>query len=259
MAALHHDNIQDVRGYCILPEEGPALVSKYYVRGSLVNLFKSSPRRFPDVFKELHWGRRLRMASDIAAGMLCMHSKRPPLIHRDLKAVNCFVDENWTALVGDFGLTKEFSCGSRVAASSGLGANNPRWLAPELMDGKDAPDRYTTASDMYGYGATLYELLTWRVPWYNDNMFSIQSRVQNGERPPVPPLERLPGPPGDVAAFQASGGLDRYLALMARCWAQDPAARPSFAEVHAELQEMIKQHDVATGREEGSSHADPRA
>lgn len=52
----------------------------------------------------------------------------------------------------------------------------------------------------------------------------------SGERLPIPPMERLPGP--DAQGF---AGLPGYLALMQRCWAQEPELRPTFRQIVEEL------------------------
>ncbi len=71
-----------------------------------------------------------------------------------------------------------------------------------------------------------HELLTWQVPWGTANPWQLVSHVLAGGRLEVPDREALPGP--DNAAF---GGLDAYVALMKECWAQVPAARPSFQQI----------------------------
>lgn len=75
----------------------------------------------------------------------------------------------------------------------------------------------------------LWELCTWQLPWGNTNPWQLASFVQRGGRLELPAVEDLPG--HDTAAFAASGGLRAYCELMAACWAQDPAQRPSFAEL----------------------------
>lgn len=60
----------------------------------------------------------------------------------------------------------------------------------------------------------------------------IARQVMDGGRPPIPPPDQLPG--GGGGAFAAEG-LSRYVSLLQACWAQDPAARPSFADILAEL------------------------
>ena len=60
--------------------------------------------------------------------------------------------------------------------------------------------------------------------------------ITSGERLPIPPLPELPGaaPPAEL--------YDAYVRLMQRCWAQDPAQRPPFAEVIAELRGILGRH-----------------
>lgn len=67
-----------------------------------------------------------------------------------------------------------------------------------------------------------------QLPFAKDNTFLIIKAVGAGERPPLPP---------DAAALPGGTfpGLELYLSLMAACWAQRPADRPSFAEVCAAI------------------------
>lgn len=67
----------------------------------------------------------------------------------------------------------------------------------------------TFHADVYYYGMTLWELLTWQLPWGPANPWQLVSHVLAGGRPEVLPREALPGP--DTAAF---AGLDEYVALM---------------------------------------------
>lgn len=57
----------------------------------------------PQVAKQLGWGRLLGMALDAATGMLYLHTRNPPLAHRDLKSANLLVDSHWRAKVGTAG------------------------------------------------------------------------------------------------------------------------------------------------------------
>ncbi len=43
------------------------------------------------VVRQLSWGRLLSMAHDAAKGMLYLHSRHPPIVHRDLKSANLLV------------------------------------------------------------------------------------------------------------------------------------------------------------------------
>lgn len=68
------------------------------------------------------------------------------------------------------------------------------------------------------------------MPWEGLNGFHVVHAVCEGQRLAVPPRQGLPGPapPGEAS-------LAAYVSLMQRCWAQDPAARPNFASISADL------------------------
>ena len=51
-------------------------------------------------------GRRLRLLLDAAKGMLYLHSRQPPVLHRDLKSANLLVDRHWQIKVADFNLSR---------------------------------------------------------------------------------------------------------------------------------------------------------
>lgn len=210
MSDLRHDNIQAIRGYCVLPE-GRAIVSAYYDRGSLVNIL-SQARNNRAIAKELSWSRRLRMATDVAKALMAMHNRVPPRIHCDLKAANCFVDSQWNAYIGDFGFTR--AVWSRIS----LGPTNPRWLSPEI----NLNASFTEASDVYAFGMLLWELLVWEPPYGCTPAAAVYNLVAAGVRPDIPPVPDLPGDPDDNHAFSESGALTMYLNIIKSCWYASP-------------------------------------
>ena len=83
----------------------------------------------------------------------------------------------------------------------------------------------------------LWELLTFRLPFEDANAFLLGGQIMSGRRLDIPPPSELPGP-------EAGGwaGLGDYIALMQRCWSQEPGARPSFAEVAETLEGLSELH-----------------
>jgi serine/threonine protein kinase len=204
-------------------------------RGSVFDVLRRG-RTDAVVARELTWARRVRMAADAAAGMLHLHTRSPQVLHLDLKSPNLLVASDWTVKVGDVGVSKlvdeaTWSCPDAESVPTTGGGANPRWVAPELFAGED----HTAAADVYAFGMVLYELLTWRMPWHEVSPrfeITIAYRVKDGQRPAIPATADLPGP---ADGRPSPAALEAYLALMNRCWAQDPAQRPEFQAVAAEL------------------------
>lgn len=165
MATLQHPNVVHLLGFCISP---PCLAVEYCPRGSLYEVLAQA-NTDNERAKRLTWTRRLRMAKDVAAGLLHLHSRSPPILHRDVKSLNILVTTDLTLKVADMGLSKlaeEVQGGSKVSTGGGA---NPRWLAPEVLNGK----KPSMESDLFSFGVVLWELLTWKVPWSEENVWAV--------------------------------------------------------------------------------------
>lgn len=242
--SLRNDNIQDVRGFVEdIPDIiGPAIVSKYYEKGSLHDVLRAADQ--DDTLKkanELKWNVRVGIALDISKGIVYLHSKNPPMIHRDLKAANCFIDSNWKACIGDFGFTKPSDFAGKVGPGDGPG--NPRWLAPEMRREKSMP---TPASDVYSFGMILYELLAFSPPY--GKIYShvqLYNAILLGKKPDIPDPERLVGVKEDNCLFGTSGAYAEYVNLMEACWCNDYSKRPLIQDVHDRLEHILKLYNKA--------------
>lgn len=231
MASMRHPNV--VSFYGIVTSPCACIVSEFCSRGSLTGFLRQA-REDPRLGVQLSWQRRLQIALDAALGMRYLHSRS--ICHRDLKSPNLLVDAQWKIKVTDFNLSRlmtgEGGAGG-VATTGTLMGLNPRWLAPELMMG----ERATPASDVFSYGVVMWEIATWSIPFEAvANHFTLPIEIMAGARLAVPARQELPGP--DNFAFQ---GLDAYLSLMQRCWAQEPQDRPSFQEVADQLEAMLEE------------------
>jgi len=144
----------------------------------------------------------LRLAAQVADALEHAHSQG--LIHCNLKPHNILLDGQRPKLV-DFGIAQGATI-SGTLASDEIRGSAP-YLAPEQATGQ-RPDART---DVYGLGATLYELLTGRPPFEGQSLAEILARHLTSE--PAPPSELNPSP---------SSGLDQ---LVLTALARDPDAR----------------------------------
>lgn len=117
------------------------------------------------------------------------------IVHRDLKPSNILIDSCGAAYVTDFGLAKVF--GEEDRTQTGVILGTAGYMAPEQAAGRTSA--ITPRSDIYGLGAILYEMLTGRPPFREDNQLNTILQVLEGEptlpnrlNPRVPPeLERI--------------------------------------------------------------------
>ncbi|BDA45207.1 probable serine/threonine-protein kinase SIS8 at C-terminar half [Coccomyxa sp. Obi] len=223
MAVLRHPNIVMFLGACSSP---PCMVTEFCARGSLLDIL-SRARENPAAAAELGWNRRLNMALEAAKGMLYLHSRAEPVLHRDLKSANLLVDKHWRVKVADFNLSRVMNASAVVSSVS---ATNPRWMAPEVLAGKS----YDCAADVFSFGIILWELLTWHIPWEDLGPWQVVILVvDQGQRPELPAdPAQLPGKP--------LRHISTYLDLMCHCWHQDPAQRPTFDRVISHLRVLIE-------------------
>src|SRR5689334_14000047 len=109
---------------------------------------------------------------------------RHGIVHRDLKPANVMVersdDGRWVPIVMDFGLARETTVDPALTRSGAL-LGTPSYMSPEQARGDvHAIDR---RSDIYGLGATLYELLTGRAPFAKAPLAQVLAQVIHDEPP----------------------------------------------------------------------------
>lgn len=112
----------------------------------------------------------------ILRGLVFLHSRDPPIIHRDLKCDNIFINgNNGEVKIGDLGLATIL----RQAPTAQSVIGTPEFMAPELYE-----EHYNELVDIYSFGMCLLEMLTSEYPYSEcTNAAQIYKKVTTGKRP----------------------------------------------------------------------------
>jgi serine/threonine protein kinase/Tol biopolymer transport system component len=188
VAALNHPNI------CHLYDVGPNYLVMEYIEGK--------PLQGPLSLEE-----SLRLAVQICDALDAAHKKG--ITHRDLKPANILVTKGAVKLL-DFGLAKVAPAVKAEDATLTMGLTQQgailgtlQYMSPEQVEGKEADAR----SDIFSFGAVLYELLTGKKAFEGNSAASILASVMRSEPATTPEL---------------AGPLDPVLR---RCLAKEPEER----------------------------------
>mmetsp|Transcript_46689 Transcript_46689/g.108819 ORF Transcript_46689/g.108819 Transcript_46689/m.108819 type:complete len:547 (-) Transcript_46689:155-1795(-) len=231
-----------------LEREPYILLLEYCAGGTLQDLLESVKMDWqkPRLWK-VSWPQRMKIAMDVAAGMVHLHSQR--LIHRDLKPLNILLVRAVTSLhlephakVGDFGMARAMEEQGKSSGVMTSTVGSWVYMAPEIMNS----GTYDEKVDVWSYAMVLYEILAELVPFTNTNAKTANGvklglHLLRGLRPVTTTI------PEDVPPCMVT--------LMGRCWATDPAQRPSFDELHDELQEEYDKAPVGADKAESPSNA----
>jgi serine/threonine protein kinase/tetratricopeptide (TPR) repeat protein len=215
-----YDFVQDDRSGCIAME---------YVDGD--NLASMRCEKAQNVFEP---GELSAWTSQMCEALQYAHH-RARIIHRDLKPANLMVNQRGELKISDFGIARSLGDSmSRLTMEQGR-SGTLVYMSPQQLAG----ERGSHLDDIYSLGATLYDLLTGKPPFYSGNIDrQIQERVSPSmtERRKEFNLEPAFVPPV-------------WEETVAACLAKEPAKRPqSTAEVANRLQLSLPQtRTVRTG------------
>ncbi|XP_050382634.1 protein LYK2 [Argentina anserina] len=236
-AIHHHPNIMRLLGTCLTEGQESFLVFEYARNGSLKDwlhgglAIKNQFITSCDCF--LTWSQRLRICLDVAMALQYMHHiMNPSYVHRNVKSRNIFLDEEFNAKIGNFGMAKCVE-------------DDNENLAPEYVNqGVIYP-----SIDIFAYGVVLLEVLCGQKAlskpsemgqgnslWLSEKLKSILQSENADEL-----REGIDSALGENYAFDEAFTLAN---LASACVNEDPSLRPSAGQVVEKLSRLVEEYAV---------------
>ncbi|KAK8681496.1 hypothetical protein V6N13_053898 [Hibiscus sabdariffa] len=189
----------------------------------------------------LDWKRRLRIALGSARGLAYLHElANPPIIHRDIKSTNILLDENLTAKVADFGLSKLVSDSSKGHVSTQV-KGTLGYLDPEYY----MTQQLTEKSDVYSFGVVMLELITAKQPiekgkYVVREVRTIMDKKDDEHYGLTELMDRSIRSSGNLLGF------GKYLELALQCVEDSAADRPTMSEVVKAIETILQNDGMNT-------------
>jgi hypothetical protein len=201
----------------------PFMAMEFMDKGSVHEIIEAR-RRIPEADA-------IRIARQAACALKHAHSKG--LVHRDVKPKNLMLNASGAVKLSDLGLARLANDPVAAAAEKGKVFGTPYYISPEQCRAGDIGP----ATDIYGLGATLYHMLTGRVPFPGANPKEVMQQHLRAQL--VPP---------DQVVKELSGGISMIVEMM---MAKDPRERYHSAD------HLIEDLDLVA-RGEPPVHARPK-
>ncbi len=167
---LHHQNIISFHGSWINREQQQVnFVTEILSSGTL--------KSFINKVQVIRWKIAKRWARQILKGLEYLHSQDPPVIHRDLKCENIFINGTSGDLrIGDLGLSTVHRNNGKALSVLGT----PEFMAPDMYE----EGLYDEKVDIYAFGMCLLEIFTKEIPYKEcTNPAQIYKKVTRGAPP----------------------------------------------------------------------------
>uniref|UniRef100_A0A8C9WD66 receptor protein-tyrosine kinase n=1 Tax=Scleropages formosus TaxID=113540 RepID=A0A8C9WD66_SCLFO len=208
LRGLHHRNLLPISHVCTEDGEKPMVLLPYMNWGNLKLFLRQCKLAEANNPQAISQQDLVHMAIQMACGM--SYLARREVVHKDLAARNCVIDDGLQVKITDNALARDlfpmdYHC-------LGDNENRPvRWMALESLLHSD----FSSASDVWSFGVTLWELMTLgQIPYVDIDPFEMAAYLKDGYR-----------------IAQPINCPDELFAVMACCWALDPEERPKFQQL----------------------------
>ncbi|RLM66738.1 serine/threonine-protein kinase STY8-like isoform X1 [Panicum miliaceum] len=212
LKSVNHDNVVRFYGACT-KQRKYVIVTEYMPGGNLYDFLHEQKNN-------LDLTMVLRIAIGISKGMDYLHQNN--IVHRDLKTANLLMGSDHVVKIADFGVSRHPSQDGDMTAETGT----YRWMAPEVINHKP----YDHRADVFSFAVVLWELVTSKIPYENLTPLQAALGVRQGMRLEIPPRVH-----------------PQLSKMIQQCWDENPNVRPSFAEITAELEDMLQHLQASKG------------
>ena len=142
MASLRHPNVTLFLGLCFLPPAALPVLVMEKLEGSLDDLLETAPN-IPLALKR-------SILEDVARGLLYLHQRDPPIIHRDLTAKNVLLTSSFTAKITDLGNSRIVNLQpGQLAQTLSRIPGTQAYMPPEALS---VTSRYGPSLDIFSFG-----------------------------------------------------------------------------------------------------------
>jgi hypothetical protein len=240
LRTLNHPNIVSFYGACIDETSGTLDLVIERVKGtSLARFFKGvmPAVTLGSAADGMSETARMQILTGVSSALHYMHSRKPRVVHGDVKASNIFVEHSWSRtpfkpMLLDFGLSR---CLTKHA--EGLGGTL-RWAAPEVFRHKAPP---STAADVFSFGRVVFYVATGVYPFsHARNKKEIQARQ----------------PPDEMGLLVGEGLAGQSRWLVEQCCSPEAAHRPAMRQA---LSHIMSWTQSRSGHEQGELQGEPAA
>ncbi|XP_004488122.1 C-type lectin receptor-like tyrosine-protein kinase At1g52310 [Cicer arietinum] len=235
VARLRHPNLVAVMGCCY--DHGDRyIVYEFVANGPLDKWLHHLPRGG----RSLDWAMRMKIATTLAQGIAFLHDKvKPQVVHRDIRASNVLLDEEFGAHLMGVGLSKfvpyEVMHERTVMAGGTYG-----YLAPEFV----YRNELTTKSDVYSFGVLLLEIVSGRRPAQAVDSVGWQSIFEWAT--PLVQANRYPElldphiSSSSSSIIPETSAIQKVVDLVYSCTQHVPSMRPRMSHVVHQLQQFAQ-------------------